>query len=160
MASLVRSRILRTLIVLAITACAVVAVSPVVGASPTLKATIQPRYTECSTTVWHNTNQTDGGETTPIVTIYVTLQILEDSHDFSYCGALRTYLTWTQTSNHCDTFYAAVRDPSNNNHGTNHVYSCAQGGSWYSLAYYASCGSAYGWDTATGAQAQTIGGCF
>lgn len=154
-------RILRALIVLAIVACAVVIVAPSASAArSTTPSTIQPYYVECSSTIWANTNQTAISGQSAIVTLHIRLQILEDAHDFAFCGGLRTYEYWDQTSGHCDTFYASVRDPSNNNHGTTSAYSCAQGGSIYSYAYYASCGSAHGWDVNTGSSAQTIGGCY
>jgi len=154
-----RLSILRALIVLAITACAVVAVAPAVGASPSHASTVRPYYVECTTTFWQ-TAQSVQSNTSPPWGMTVYEQVLKDSRDFSFCSQIRTEVVFAQPSGYCDTFYANVVDFNHVSHGQNYVYSCANGGNAYSLPWSGNCAYSKGWDYLGYDLAATIGGCF
>lgn len=107
-------------------------------------------YVDCTTTRWA-TVLGPGGSSSPDGKVHITvwLQELQDSHDFSYCNATRTYYTFSMPTNWCDTFYPSVEDKSGVKHGTSTDYVCANGGNGYSFNYAATstgCAASYAHD--------------
>lgn len=137
-----RSRLARILVSVSVLLALGMMFAPAVG------ATRAPRYVECSSTVW--ATYSERGTTIVPVTVLAYTQILEDAHDFSYCGGVRDETAFSQTDGGCRWFDATVVDGNGVNHGTNSGYFCATGGNLYSGSWgpaSGQCAHGQGWTT-------------
>lgn len=103
-----------------------------------------PLHIECQYTAWYVISSSDGQNSDGFDIIVVREQALEDTTDFGYCGEVRGYIHWQETSSTCRTMYVAtfaqiggIWTPEG---GVSHAAGCGTTGHWTSNGYAASPG--------------------